>query len=77
MSKAKYVVGVDVGGTNIKIGIVQASGKVIARTSFATKPFASSKTRLIAGLAQAINAILEQAGIVFAAKATPGALRAV
>lgn len=58
-----YVVGVDVGGTNIKLGIVQAAGKVTARTSFATKPFASSRIKLIHGLAAQIGSILSSKGI--------------
>ena len=58
-----YVIGVDVGGTNIKLGVVHPSGKVIARTSFATKPFASSKIRLISALAREIEAIIIQTGL--------------
>ena len=46
----QYVVGVDVGGTNIKLGVVGPSGQVIVRNSFATKPFASSRIKLIAAL---------------------------
>jgi glucokinase len=38
MSKIeKYAVGVDLGGTNVKIGIVSAKGKIIKKTSLATK----------------------------------------
>ncbi len=59
----QYVVGVDVGGTNIKLGLVHPSGKVIARNHLATKPFASSKTKLIAALAQEIEAIITTAGM--------------
>ncbi|MBI3314412.1 MAG: ROK family protein [Candidatus Omnitrophica bacterium] len=59
----KYVVGVDVGGTNIKLGIVHPRGKVIARTCFATSPFASSKIRLINALAGAVLDIIVQAGL--------------
>jgi len=58
-----YVIGVDVGGTNIKLGVVHPKGQVIARTSFATKPFASNKTKLIAALAGEIQAIIIQAGL--------------
>lgn len=58
-----YVVGVDVGGTNIKLGLVQSRGKVIARTSFPTKSFTSSKTQLITVLAERINAILDEKGL--------------
>jgi len=59
----KYVVGVDVGGTNIKLGVVGPSGQVIARNSFATKPFASSQIKLIKGLAREIEASISTAGL--------------
>ena len=59
----KYVVGVDVGGTNIKLGVVGPSGKVIVRNSFATKPFASSRIRLIDALANEIEASIITAGL--------------
>ena len=59
----KYVVGVDVGGTNIKLGVVGPSGKVIVRNSFATKPFASSRIKLIAALAHEIEASIITAGL--------------
>ncbi len=59
----KYVVGVDVGGTNIKLGVVGPSGKVIVRTSFATKPFASSRIKLISALAHEIETSIITAGL--------------
>ena len=59
----QYVVGVDVGGTNIKLGVVGPSGQVIVRNSFATKPFASSKINLIAALAREIEASIITAGL--------------
>jgi len=59
----KYVVGVDVGGTNIKLGVVGPSGQVIVRNSFATKPFASSRIKLIAALAREIEAGIITAGL--------------
>jgi len=59
----QYVVGVDVGGTNIKLGVVGPSGKVIVRNTFATKPFASSRTQLIAALSRAIEASIITAGL--------------
>jgi glucokinase len=59
----KYVVGVDVGGTNIKLGVVDHSGQVIVRNSFATKPFASSRIKLISALAQEIEASIITAGL--------------
>jgi len=59
----QYVVGVDVGGTNIKLGVVGPCGQVIVRNSFATKPFASSRIKLIAGLAREIEASIITAGL--------------
>jgi len=59
----QYVVGVDVGGTNIKLGVVGPSGKVILRNSFATRPFASSRIRLIAALCREIEASIITAGL--------------
>lgn len=54
----KYVVGVDVGGTNIKLGLVSPLGEVIDRSYFSTKPFVSSKTKLIEAISQAIKKII-------------------
>src|SRR5277367_5778794 len=59
----QYVVGVDVGGTNIKLGVVGPSGHVIVRNSFATKPFASSRIKLIAALSREIEASIITAGL--------------
>jgi len=58
----QYVVGVDVGGTNIKLGVVAPCGQIIVRNSFATKPFASSRTKLIAALGRAIEESIISAG---------------
>jgi len=54
----KYVVGVDVGGTNIKLGLVHPSGRVMARSHLPTKPLSSSKTKFIGVLAEAIQRII-------------------
>ena len=59
----QYVVGVDVGGTNIKLGVVGPSGQVIVRNSFATKPFASSRIKLMMALASEIEASIVAAGL--------------
>ena len=59
----QYVVGVDVGGTNIKLGVVGPSGQVIVRNSFPTKPFASSRIKLISALAREIEASIITAGL--------------
>ena len=59
----KYVVGVDVGGTNIKLGVVGPSGRVIAKNSFATKPYALNRIKLIAALSSEIQASIITAGL--------------
>ncbi len=56
-------IGVDVGGTNIKLGLVHPQGKVIARTSVATQSFTSHKTKLIAALAREIGAMMAANGL--------------
>lgn len=58
-----YTIGVDVGGTNIKMGVLDQKGKVIARNHFATKAFASNKTKLIEALALHIEALLKNNAI--------------
>lgn len=59
----KYVVGVDVGGTNIKLGLVHPRGFVIARSHFPTKPFSSSKKELIKAIADQIEKIISSNGL--------------
>ena len=59
----RYVVGVDVGGTNIKLGVVDPTGKVIVRTGFATAPFASSRIKLITAIAKEIETSIITAGL--------------
>ena len=52
----KYIIGVDVGGTNVKLGMVSPSGRVVARSHLNTKSFTRSRTHLI----QAIVGTIEQ-----------------
>lgn len=44
------VLGIDVGGTNIKFGIVDTKGRVLARTALATKSYDRDKNGLIAAM---------------------------
>ena len=54
--------GVDVGGTNVKIGIVDDAGQILAQCKFPTEP-EKSPTVAIEKSNQAINEILSSAGI--------------
>ena len=53
-----FVIGIDVGGTNVKLGLVGCSGRVIARTSFPTRTFIRNKTHLINAVTSAVEKIL-------------------
>lgn len=59
----KYIVGVDVGGTNIKLGIVGPSGKIIAKTVLATKSYSRDKNKLMDGIACAIGGLVKEKGL--------------
>ena len=56
----RYIFGIDVGGTNIKIGLVNSSGKVFSRTALITKSFVRSKNLLINAIIGSCEFILKQ-----------------
>ncbi len=60
---SQYVIGIDVGGTNIKLGIVSASGRIIFRSGLVTRGFVRNKNKLIQGLIQFINTSLRRSQI--------------
>lgn len=53
-----YTVGVDVGGTNIKFGLVNRSGAILTRTSLDTRQFHRNKQKLINALIEEINRLI-------------------
>lgn len=53
-----YTVGIDVGGTNIKFGLVSRLGSVLAKTSLDTKQFRRNKQKLINALIEEINNLI-------------------
>ncbi len=57
-----FVVGVDVGGTNVKLGLVNTSGKVLSRSSFATQGFIQTPEVLIDAICEAVLALLAKEG---------------
>ena len=58
-----YTVGVDVGGTNIKFGLVNSQGKVVARYHLNTKSYGLRKNELVKVLVGAIDALLKENNI--------------
>src|SRR3990172_10310328 len=70
-------IGVDVGGTNIKLGLVDSSGKIRDRSFLETKSYSSDKGKLISALADAVLNLLgkyklTQADVLGAGLGFPG-----
>lgn len=59
----KYTVGIDVGGTNVKLGLISDSGKIIVRSRLDTKTYTRNKTKLINALIVAIDELLEEKSV--------------
>jgi len=53
-----YTVGIDVGGTNIKFGLVNRLGSILARTSLDTKKYHRNKQKLINALIEEIKFLI-------------------
>ncbi len=56
----QYIVGIDVGGTNIKLGLLNLQCKIIARSHLLTKRFIRNKKRLIQALVDDIRLLIEE-----------------
>ena len=59
----KYVIGIDVGGTNIKFGLINSLGKIISRNNLITANCSKTKNQLIDSLAEAIKELLQDNGL--------------
>ena len=57
-----YRVGIDLGGTNIAVGVVNEDYEIISYTTVPTEARRPAE-QVIATMAQAVNTVLEQAGI--------------
>jgi len=55
-----FVIGIDIGGTNTKLGLINSGGKVLLRTTLPTRSFIRNKTELINAIAAAVQAILKK-----------------
>ncbi len=56
----KYVIGIDVGGTNVRLGLVGPAGNVAARLSFSTQNFSATPEKLTTAICEAAGALLRQ-----------------
>jgi len=63
LKNKRYIIGVDVGGTNIKLGIIDLRGRIQFRSSFETKYYIRNKKQLIQALTEGIQALVNQADI--------------
>ena len=52
---SQFTIGIDIGGTNIKLGLVNNSGKVVYRNFSSTKSFVRNKSKLIRMLLDTIT----------------------
>ena len=43
----KLTSGIDIGGTNVKLGIINPAGKVVAKSNFETESYLRNKNKLI------------------------------
>ena len=53
----RFIIGIDLGGTNLKCALLDNNLKIKARNSFSTKSF-DNKQKLIAGIADSINSFV-------------------
>ncbi|MFP4473756.1 MAG: ROK family protein [Candidatus Omnitrophota bacterium] len=63
MPSKDFIVGVDVGGTNVKLGLVGRDGAISARSRLSTESYVSDPKKLISALADAIKRLVEGQGL--------------
>ncbi len=59
----QYAIGIDVGGTNIKFGLVKFPGMIIARTRLSTKKYIRSRQALIRAIIGKIKELHQSKGL--------------
>jgi glucokinase len=55
----KFVIGIDVGGTNVKLGLVSLSGGIVDRTILNTKTYIRDKKVLTAAICEGVRELLK------------------
>ena len=58
----RFIIGIDLGGTNLKCALLGSSLKIKAKNSFSTKSF-DNKPKLIQGIADSINSFILSQGL--------------
>ncbi len=62
MTQRALNIGVDIGGTNIKLGVIDAGGRILCQTKTPTAPDRGSDA-IIASIASALKALLQEASL--------------
>ena len=57
---SRFVVGIDVGGTNIKMGLVDPGGKLVSRTDLATRTFMRSQKELLKAILEGSQDLIKK-----------------
>lgn len=63
MVEKRYRIGIDLGGTNIKLGIVDEDHRVLGKRSAKTHPFERTWQEVVGKMAGLANTLLEELGI--------------
>lgn len=63
MAEKKYRIGIDLGGTNIKVGVVNEEDRLIAKKSGKTKPIGRAWQDVVADMASLVTQLLEEQNI--------------
>ncbi len=59
----RYVIGIDVGGTNIKLGVVNDKGKIISRSALETGNYEGKRRKLISAIVDTIIRLIDGNGL--------------
>ena len=71
MTESKYFLGVDIGGTNLRLALADADGTILARTSTTTTNVRDAHL-VVAKIRESVDHLLQQAGIARKAVAAIG-----
>lgn len=63
MAEKRYRIGIDLGGTNIKVGVVDEENRLVGKRSAKTRPFERSWQKVVEEMAATTTGLLEDLGI--------------
>lgn len=63
MAKKRYRIGIDLGGTNIKAGLIDEEDRLVGKRSAKTRPFDRGWQQVVREMAETVTALLEELDI--------------